>query len=94
MTFPILFPQYAKSSMDSSTKIPGKLKQFRELCKNRTLLVRFIIFQILFSKGILTFVGPWRQCRVSYLTMVNGLPKNCIGTLLPLCSKTGDVANA
>ena len=24
MTFPILFPQYAKSSMDSSTKIPRK----------------------------------------------------------------------
>ena len=26
MTFPILFPQYAKSSMDSSTKIPRKIK--------------------------------------------------------------------
>ena len=26
MTFPILFPQYAKSSMDSSTKIPKKIK--------------------------------------------------------------------
>ena len=26
MTFPILFPQYAKSSMDSSTKIPKKFK--------------------------------------------------------------------
>ena len=25
MTFPILFPQYAKSSMDSSTKIPRKI---------------------------------------------------------------------
>ena len=94
MTFPILFPQYAKSSMDSSTKILRKLKQFRELCKNRTLLVRFVIFQILFSKGTLTFVGPWRKCRVSWLTMVNGLPKNWIGTSPPLCSKTEDVANA
>ena len=26
MTFPVLFPQYAKSSMDSSTQIPGKIK--------------------------------------------------------------------
>ena len=26
MTFPILFPQYAKSLMDSSTKIPRKIK--------------------------------------------------------------------
>ena len=26
MTFPILFPQYAKSLMDSSTKIPKKIK--------------------------------------------------------------------
>ena len=26
MTFPILFPQYAKSSMESSTKIPLKIK--------------------------------------------------------------------
>ena len=26
MTFPILFPQYAKSSMESSTKIPIKIK--------------------------------------------------------------------
>ena len=26
MTFPILFPQYAKSSMDSSTEIPKKIK--------------------------------------------------------------------
>ena len=94
MTFPILFPQYAKSSMDSSTKIPRKLKQFRGLCNNRILQVRSIIFQTLFSKGILTFVGPWRQCRVSLLTMVNGLPKNWIGTLPPLCSKTGDTANA
>ena len=58
-----------------------KLKQFRGSCKNRILLVRFIIFQTQFSKGILTFVGPWRQCRVSLLTMVNGLPKNWIGTL-------------
>ena len=44
-----------------------KLKQFRGLCKNRMLLVRFIIFQTLFSKGILIFVGVWRQCRVSLL---------------------------
>ena len=26
MTFPILFPQYAESSMDSSTKIPKNIK--------------------------------------------------------------------
>ena len=94
MTFPILFPKYAKSSMDSSTKIPRKIKTVRGLCNNRILQVRSIIFQTLFSKGILTFVGPWRQCRVPLLTMVNGLPKNWIGTLPPLCSKTGDAANA
>ena len=31
-----------------------KLKQFRGLCKNRILQVRFITFQTLFSKEILT----------------------------------------
>ena len=31
-------------------KYVEKLKQFRGLCKNRILLVRFIIFQTLFEK--------------------------------------------
>ena len=35
MTLPILFPQYAKSSMDFPLKYLEKLKQFRGLCKNR-----------------------------------------------------------
>ena len=94
MTFPILFPQYAKSSMDSSTKIPKKIKTVSWVMQKSNTRVRFIIFQTQFSKGILTFVGPWRQCRVSLLTMVNGLPKNWIGTLPPLCLKTEDAANA
>ena len=94
MTFPILFPQYAKSSMDSSTKIPRKIKTVSWVMQKSNTTGMFHYISTLFSKGILTFVGPWRQCRVSWLTMVNGLPKNCIGTLPPLCSKTGDVANA
>ena len=36
MTFPIMLPQYAKSSMDSSTKIPRKIKQFRKMQKPNT----------------------------------------------------------
>ena len=58
--------RYCFLSMRKARWIPPlkhleKLKQFRGLCKNRILLVRFIIFQTL---------------------------------LPPLCSKTGDAANA
>ena len=88
------FLSLRKARWNPPLKYLEKLNQFHGLCKNRIPLVRFIIFQTLFSKGILTFVGPWRQCRVSLLTMVNGLPKNWIGTLPPLCSKTGDATNA
>ena len=63
-----------------------KLKQFRGLCKNRILQVRFITFQTLFSKEIITMP--------SSIAYVNGLPQNWIGTLPPLCSKTRDAANA
>ena len=50
----------------------------------------FIIFQTLFSKGILTFVDPMP----SFITYDGKrLPKNWIGTLLPLCSKVGDASN-
>ena len=91
--FRFCFLSMRKARWIPPLKYLEKLKQFRGLCKNRIPLVRFIIFQTLFSKGILTFVGPWRQCRVSLLTMVNGLPKNWICTLPPLCSKTGDAAN-
>ena len=48
MTFPILFPQYAKSSMDSSTKIPKK--KLKQLCKNRMLLVVLLYFKLCFQK--------------------------------------------
>ena len=85
------FPDFVSSVCE---KLDGFLHLNHDLDKIKILLVRFIIFQTLFSKGILTFVGPWRQCRVSLLTMVNGLPKSWIGTLQPLCSKTGDAANA
>ena len=93
MTFPILFPQYAKSSMDSSTKIPRKVITFSRVMQKSNTTGTFHYISNSFSKGILTFVGLWRQCRVSMLTMVNGLPKNCIGALPPLCSKMGDAAN-
>ena len=93
MTFPILFPQYAKSSMDSSTKIPRKVITVSRVMQKSNTIGTFHYISNSFSKGIITFVGPWRQCRVSMLTMVNGLPKNWIGALPPLCSKTGDAAN-
>ena len=94
MTFPILFPQYAKNSMDSSTKIPKNIITVSRAMQKSNITGTFHYISNSVSKGILTFVGPWRQCRVSLLTMVNGLPKNWIGTLPPLCSKTGDAANA
>ena len=52
MTFPILFPQYAKSSMDSSTKIPKKIKIVSRVMQKLNATGSFIIFQILFSKGV------------------------------------------
>ena len=52
MTFPILFPQYAKSSMDSSTKIPKKIKTVSRVMQKSNATGSFIIFQTLFSKGI------------------------------------------
>ena len=94
MTFPVLFPQYAKSSMDSSTQIPGKIKTVSRIMQKSNTTGTFHYISNSVFKGILTSVGPWRQCRVSLLTMVDGLPRNWIGTLPPLCSKTGDVANA
>ena len=50
MTFPILFPQYAKSSMDSSTKIPKKIKTVSRVMQKSNATGSFIIFQTLFSK--------------------------------------------
>ena len=52
MTFPILFPQYAKSSMDSSTKIPKKIKTVSRVMQKSNATGSFIIFQTLFSKGV------------------------------------------
>ena len=52
MTFPILFPQYAKSSMDSSTKIPKKIKTVSRVMQKLNATGSFIIFQTLFSKGV------------------------------------------
>ena len=52
MTFPILFPQYAKSSMDSSTKIPKKIKTVSWVMQKSNATGSFIIFQTLFSKGV------------------------------------------
>ena len=41
MTFPILFPQYAKSSMDSSTKIPKKIKTVSQVMQKSNTTVTF-----------------------------------------------------
>ena len=69
------FPSVCKKLKIPPLKYPKKLNQFHRLCKTRILLVCFIIFQTLFSKGIVTFVGPLSQCWVLLLMKVNSLPK-------------------
>ena len=51
MTFPILFPQYAKSSMDSSTKIPKKIKTVsRVMQKSNTTGAFYYISNSVFKR--------------------------------------------
>ena len=76
--------------MASSTKILKKKETVSRVMKKSSTTGTFIIFQTLFSKGILTFVDPMP----SFITYDGKrLPKNWIGTLLPLCSKVGDASN-
>ena len=52
MTFPILFPQYAKSSMDSSTKIPKKIKTVsRVMQKSNTTGAFYYISNTVFKRN-------------------------------------------
>ena len=68
MTFPILFPQYAKSSMDSSTKIPRKIKTVSRVMQKSNATGTFYYISNSVFQGVLIFVGVWRQCRVSLLS--------------------------
>ena len=88
-----LFPQYAKSSKNSSTKIPKKIKSVSQVMQNSNTTGMFYYI----SNSV--FKGNCHLCwsTESMLSFVayegKQFAKNWIGTLPPLCSKTGDVAN-
>ena len=88
-----LFPQYAKSSKNSSTKIPKKIKSVSQVMQNSNTTGMFYYI----SNSV--FKGNCHLCwsTESMLSFVayegKQFAKNWIGTLPPLCSKTGDVAS-
>ena len=93
MTFPILFPQYAKSSMDSSTKIPRKIKTVsRAMQKSNTTGTFHYISNSVFKRNSHLC---WSVEAMPSFIAYDGkrFAKNWIGTLPPLCSETGDAAN-
>ena len=87
------FPQYAKSSKNSFTKIPKKIKSVSQVMQNSNTTGMFYYI----SNSV--FKGNCHLCwsTESMLSFVayegKQFAKNWIGTLPPLCSKTGDVAN-